>query len=333
MNIWSNAVMTTAGLALQAKLLGGTELTITKAQTGSGSVAVSALPSQTSVTSPQQTLTIRSVTTPEEGTAALTCYLTNDSISTSYTVTQIGVFAEDPDDGEILFYIVQAATGEGTVVPSNTEMPGYSAEWTFYFSYGQASTVNVTVNPTNTISQAQAQEMITQSIGSASLGASQITSGILPVARGGTGSGTADTTPTSGSSNMVTSGGVYTAVNNINAGSQIKSGVLPVARGGTGSGTVDSTPTNGSSNMVTSDGVYDALNSINAGTQITAGVLPVARGGTGYSSVDSTPTNGSNKMVTSNGVYDALANKQNKITYGTSAPSGGSNGDIYIQYA
>ena len=85
--------------------------------------------------------------------------------------------------------------------------------------------------------------------------------------------------------------------------------------------------------MVTSGGVYAAVNAINAGTQITSGILPVARGGTGQSSVDSTPTNGSNKMVTSNGVYDALANKQNKVTYGTAAPSGGSNGDIYIQYS
>lgn len=333
MNIWSNAVITESGLDLLAKLVSGTSLTITEAQTGSGRVSPSALPSQTAVTSPVQTLTIRSLTTPEAGTAALTCYITNDNVSTSYTVSQVGIYAQDPDDGEILFFIVQSESGTGTIVPSNTEMPGYSAEWTFYFSYGQADTVNVTVNPTNTVSQAQAQEMITQAIGSASLGASQITSGILPVERGGTGSGTADTAPTSGSSNMVTSGGVYTAVNRINAGSQITAGVLPVARGGTGSGTVDTAPTSGSTNMVTSDGVYDAVNSINAGSQITAGVLPVARGGTGYSSVDSTPTNGSNKMVTSNGVYDALANKQNKITYGTSAPSGGSNGDIYIQYA
>ena len=84
--------------------------------------------------------------------------------------------------------------------------------------------------------------------------------------------------------------------------------------------------------MVTSGGVYTALNSINAGSQITAGVLPVARGGTGNSSVDTTPTSGSTKMVTSGGIYTALNAKQKAITSGTGAPSGGSNGDIYIQY-
>ena len=42
--------------------------------------------------------------------------------------------------------------------------------------------------------------------------ASEITSGTLPVARGGTGNTSVDTTPTSGSTKMVTSGGVYTAL-------------------------------------------------------------------------------------------------------------------------
>lgn len=333
MNIWSNAVMTEAGLALQAKLVAGTTLTITKAMTGSGTVDVSDLPSQTAVTTPQQTLNIRSLATPEDGTAALTCYLTNDSVSSSYTVTQVGVYAEDPDDGEILYFIVQVASGEGSVVPSNSEMPGYTAEWTFYFTYGQASSVIVTVSPANTISQTQAQQMIDNAIEEAELGASQITSGILPTSRGGTGSGTVDSTPTPNSTNMITSGGVYSAVNAINAGSQITAGVLPVARGGTGNGSVDTTPTSDSTKMVTSGGVYASLNAINAGTQITAGTLPVSRGGTGQTAVDSTPTNGSNRMVTSNGVYDALATKQSKVTYGTSAPSGGSNGDVYIQYS
>lgn len=44
--------------------------------------------------------------------------------------------------------------------------------------------------------------------------ASEITSGTLPVARGGTGNSSVDSSPTSGSSKMVTSGGVYTALEN-----------------------------------------------------------------------------------------------------------------------
>ena len=283
MNIWSNAVMTTAGLALQARLVAGTTLSITKVQAGSGTVDVSQLPSQTSVTTPQQALTIRQVTS-DANAAALTCYLENDNVSTGYTATQIGVFAQDPVAGEILYFIVQAASGQGTEVPSNEEMPGYTAEWTFYFGFGQADSVSVTVDPANTVSQAQVTTMISTALTGATFNASQITAGTLPVARGGTGQTSRDTTPTSGSSTWVTSGGVYTALHAINT------------------------------------------------SQITAGTLPVARGGTGQTSRDTTPTSGSTTWVTSGGIYTALSNKQNKITYGTGNPSGGSNGDVYIRY-
>lgn len=43
--------------------------------------------------------------------------------------------------------------------------------------------------------------------------ASNITSGTLAVARGGTGQTSVDTTPTSGSKKMCTSGGIFTALN------------------------------------------------------------------------------------------------------------------------
>ena len=48
-----------------------------------------------------------------------------------------------------------------------------------------------------------------------SLAASKITSGTLSVARGGTGQTSVDTTPTSGSSKMCTSGGIYTAIDTL----------------------------------------------------------------------------------------------------------------------
>ncbi len=75
--------------------------------------------------------------------------------------------------------------------------------------------------------------------------ASDVTSGILPAARGGTGNSSVDTTPKSGSTKMVTSGGVYTALNgkaassHKHAASDVTSGILPVARGGTGATDAD----------------------------------------------------------------------------------------------
>ncbi|MBR4314346.1 MAG: hypothetical protein IKP66_05495 [Lachnospiraceae bacterium] len=65
-------------------------------------------------------------------------------------------------------------------------------------------------------------------------------SSVIPVTNGGTGNSSVDTTPTQNSTKMVTSGGVYAALQNLTPASHkhnasdITSGTLGVARGGTG---------------------------------------------------------------------------------------------------
>lgn len=155
MNHWTSAVITIKGLALQSKLISGTSLVITKAVAGSGYVNPTLLQTQTAVSSPKQTLNFRTISYPSAGKCAVPVYLTNDGIQTGYIANQIGFYATDPDEGEILYFIAQADSGYGEVVPSASEMPGYSAEWTFYFQYGQADDVTVTVDPSNTVSHSE----------------------------------------------------------------------------------------------------------------------------------------------------------------------------------
>lgn len=164
MNIWQNAVVTDKGLALLAKLTEGHTLNITTAKTGAGTVIPGTLQKQTEVADAKQTLAFRPASYPEEGKCAIPCYLTNDELATSYTANQVGIYAEDPDEGEILFFIAQASDGNGTIIPSETEMRGYSAEWTFYFQYGQADGVNVTVDPSNTVTQSGMENYIANEI-------------------------------------------------------------------------------------------------------------------------------------------------------------------------
>lgn len=161
MNIWENAVITTKGLSLLSKLMEGNTLTITRAESGEGYVTPGLLVQQTYVTLPKQTMTFGPATYPEEGKCKITCYITNDNLSTGYTAKQIGIYAMDPDDGEILFFIAQSTSDKGTEVPSKAEMPGYSAEWTFYFQYGQADGVTVNVDATNMVSREEFNTFVT----------------------------------------------------------------------------------------------------------------------------------------------------------------------------
>lgn len=162
MNTWENAVITVKGLSLLAKLVAGNTLAITKAVTGSGTVTAGTLQNQTDVSDIKQTLTFSDTTYPSDGKCALTCGLNNTGLTAGYTANQVGIYATDPDDGEILFFIAQATTG--TEIPSESEMPGYSAEWTFYFQYGQADGVSVTVDPAAAVTQAKMEAYIASTI-------------------------------------------------------------------------------------------------------------------------------------------------------------------------
>lgn len=151
MNIWQNATITNKGRSLLSKLIAGNTLDITRAVVGSGYVNPETLASQVSVSVPQQEMNFRTISYPETGKCALPCYLSNETLNTGYTAMQIGIYATDPDEGEILYFLVQAETGTGTPIPSKAEMPGYTATWTFYFQYGQADGVTVVVDPSNTV--------------------------------------------------------------------------------------------------------------------------------------------------------------------------------------
>ena len=159
MNVWANATLTIKGRALLAKLTQGNTLDITDAVTGAGFVEIEdpndpvELRFQTAVSDPKQHLKAKPVSYPDTGRCDLPLILTNEGLETGYEARQVGVFATDPDDGEILFLIAQSVDADtGTHIPSETEMPGYSAEWVFRLQYGQADGVHVTVDPSNTIS-------------------------------------------------------------------------------------------------------------------------------------------------------------------------------------
>jgi len=66
-------------------------------------------------------------------------------LTAGYTLSQFGMFAIDPDEGEILYRISQFDTP--TYVPAATEM-GWVINPTWNFTVGNASEVIVTIDPT-----------------------------------------------------------------------------------------------------------------------------------------------------------------------------------------
>ena len=117
MDIWENTVLTDKGKALQAKLLQGQTWKITRVTTGAKQVPVVDLRQQTDVTEGGYDITLQPSRTEGEK-SILPVLLENTGLKASYDLWQIGVFAEDPDEGEILFCISQASQAKH--IPSET---------------------------------------------------------------------------------------------------------------------------------------------------------------------------------------------------------------------
>ena len=162
MSTWK-AVVTEKGEALLAKMTQGSTMEITHAEVGAGTVDISLLKQQTSVSTMKQTAQISPVGYPEEGMCALPVTITNEGIEAAYPAWQIGIFANDPDEGKILFFLAQAED-TATNIPSATLMPSYKTQIIFHVEYGAADSVTVDVNPANSVSQAGMENYVAEQL-------------------------------------------------------------------------------------------------------------------------------------------------------------------------
>lgn len=157
MAIWANTTKTSAGLALDLKLLrGGIPLSLTRAESGTGKVNPTQLPLQTAVSSPAQALELKDVILSSIGTTVtLPVLLSNAGLAAGYTLYQVGIYATDPNLGEILYIIAQTDAANGELVPSATDSPGFTIDWNFGINNANGTSVNVTLDEAGKITLSQ----------------------------------------------------------------------------------------------------------------------------------------------------------------------------------
>ena len=158
MSTWEKSVITGKGYALLSKLHSGTPLTITRAAAGAQSVTADELKTLESVPDERQELIFSTVSYPDEQLCAIPVKLYNYGLTDGYVAQVIGLYAEDPDDGEILYMVTRAANG-GTEVPAESEMP-YTASWILYVKFGPADGVSITADPSSSVTLEDVQALI-----------------------------------------------------------------------------------------------------------------------------------------------------------------------------
>lgn len=154
---WKNTVMTDAGIALLNSVVSGETIEITSVKAGSGSVPVVDLRDQTELQNVKQTLQINKIRTSNDGIVTISAILASLELAESYELQQIGIYAKDAYNVEILFAIAQS--DDATTIPSNTEMPLYSIVFSFSFVMQNDVSMTATIDTESLVSLSLLSEM------------------------------------------------------------------------------------------------------------------------------------------------------------------------------
>lgn len=151
--------LTEAGIRLRSKIKlgdGGTNLIITRIVAGAGRSDEPLKLAEVIDARQEFVITGREM---QDGRVTISTLLNNFELETGYSMWQIGIYALDPDDGEVLDRITQF--DEPRRVPAR-----YEAGWTytpdFNFTTHNASEVTVVINPAGLVTQEQLLVLHTQ---------------------------------------------------------------------------------------------------------------------------------------------------------------------------
>lgn len=156
---WSNATMTDVGADLQAKVNAGkTKLTFTKIKVGSGVNATNPLALTDIISSKWETTNF--VVKQEGKIVSVDTFITNNGITEAFRMSEIGLFAQDPDKGEVLYaYLTDP---EPDRMPAAGGSVVVSQELTIGMIFSNTGNVSLTVNMGALVTHEQLTEAVKQ---------------------------------------------------------------------------------------------------------------------------------------------------------------------------
>ena len=156
---WSNATMTDVGADLQAKVNAGkTKLTFTKIKVGSGVNATNPLALTDVISSKWETTNF--VVKQEGKIVSVDTFITNTGITEAFRMSEIGLFAQDPDKGEVLYaYLTDS---EPDRMPAAGGSVVVSQELTIGMIFSNTGNVSLTVNMGALVTHEQLTEAVKQ---------------------------------------------------------------------------------------------------------------------------------------------------------------------------
>ena len=140
-------ILTNKGRVLQAKVEAGETLSLTKLKLGSGIIGEGqSLEALTDLVSPEQNLGIAEKTALESGLTEIKATITNAGLEEGYYVRELGVFAQDPDEGEILYAVTTDTAPD--YLPAQGSATVLSQEFAIYIATSNVNHIEATIDPT-----------------------------------------------------------------------------------------------------------------------------------------------------------------------------------------
>ncbi|MGG4034196.1 phage tail protein [Paenibacillus cisolokensis] len=137
--------ITNQGRALQAKAQIGTPLQYTKVMVGDGNLGGQSIGNLTGLISPKLTLPIIGLKTQSGGKALVQTVLSNQDVTTGFYLREMGVFALDPDLGEILYCYANAGSG-AEYIPAGGGADVVEQKYNIFTLIGNAANVSAVID-------------------------------------------------------------------------------------------------------------------------------------------------------------------------------------------
>mgnify|MGYP000857313021 FL=1 len=156
---FNSTVITNRGQALLAKVEAGqTALIFTKIKTSSNQYSVGTdLAALNDLTSIKQTQLVSGVSYVSPASVLVSAAFTNAELGTGYYIYAVGLYATDPQLGEILFSVTTASTAD--FMPANNGVSVSSILTELLITTGNATNVNLTVDPAAVATNADIQRV------------------------------------------------------------------------------------------------------------------------------------------------------------------------------
>ena len=143
---FQSTVITERGHNLMAKIASGTtKMSFTKIRTSDSTPSDASLPTLTALSSIKQTVDISGIMVINPATVKVSGAISNAGLGIGYFVRAIGLYAQDPDLGEILYSVTKAV--EADWMPPNNGISSSSLMINLLTVTSNASNVTINVDP------------------------------------------------------------------------------------------------------------------------------------------------------------------------------------------